>query len=86
MPTLVIHDLDEELVRDLHSRAKANNRSIEAEAREMLTLVVYEDAVIAHQWKKALALADEIRRKTAGRSCTPSEVLIRELRDRDHRL
>ena len=52
----------------------------------MLTLVTYEDAVIAHQWNEALEIVDAIRHKTVGGSCTPSEVLIRELRDRDHRL
>lgn len=82
----MIHDLDEELVHDIRSRANASNRSVEDEIREMLTLVTYEDAVIAHQWNEALEIVDAIRHKTVGGSCTPSEVLIRELRDRDHRL
>lgn len=82
----MIHDLDEERVHEIRSFAKASNGSDEDEIRERLALAIYEDAVIAHQWREALEFADAIRRKTVGRSCTRSDVLIRELRDSDHRL
>lgn len=76
--SLIVRNLDEELVAKLKRRAAAHGRSMEAEHRELLRLALA--GVVEENWEK---LAAELRRLTAGRQITPSEELIRE--DRDER-
>ena len=40
MATLILHDLDDRLLEDLRVRAAANDRTVEAEARERLARTV----------------------------------------------
>jgi antitoxin FitA len=40
MPTITVRNLDEDVQRQLKIRAKRNNRSMEAEARAILTAAV----------------------------------------------
>ncbi len=76
--SLIVRNLDEELVAKLKRRAAAHGRSMEAEHRELLRVALAGE--VEENWEK---LAAELRRLTAGRQITPSEELIRE--DRDER-
>lgn len=71
-----IRNLDERTVRALKRRATANGRSTEAEYRAILIAAANEPEF--PDWRR---VADEIRARTAGRSQTPAEVLVRESRD-----
>jgi plasmid stability protein len=70
------------VVQRLKERAKANDRSLEAEVRHILRRVVQDrnGPVKAEFWERA----EELRRETAGSRQTPSEILIREDRDHGH--
>jgi plasmid stability protein len=77
MPTsLHVRNLDAELVAKLKRRAARHGRSAEAEHREIL-----RQALSAEAEPSFWDLAAEVRRLTAGRKHTPSEILIREGRD-----
>jgi plasmid stability protein len=77
MPTsLHVRNLDEDLVARLKRRAARHGRSVEAEHREIL-----KQALSAEAEPSFWDLADELRRLTADRKHTPSEVLVREGRD-----
>ena len=77
MATVTIHNLDDGVVDTLKARAKANNRSLEAELREILT-----SAARGQSKAGLLALADRIATMTPGIPQTDSAALIREDRDR----
>ncbi|MCY3827639.1 MAG: plasmid stabilization protein [Rhodospirillaceae bacterium] len=83
MATINVRQLDDEVVRRLKRRASSNNRSLEGEVRHILEGAVEDD--MAAKRSEFLALSDRLRRATEGRIHTPSEVLIREDRDRGHR-
>lgn len=76
MAQLLVRNVDEETVAWLKARAAANGRSVEAEHRELLRVA---RAASAPQdfWERAARL----RRETAGRMQTPSDLLLREARD-----
>jgi plasmid stability protein len=77
LPTsLHVRNLDAELVAKLKRRAARHGRSAEAEHREIL-----RQALSAEAEPSFWDLAAEVRRLTAGRKHTPSEILIREGRD-----
>jgi plasmid stability protein len=76
MGALIVRRLDDALIKRLKERAARNNRSAEAEHREILRQALEQPAT-ANFWELA-ALA---RAMTAGRKFTPSEVLVREGRD-----
>ncbi|MFM9841824.1 MAG: FitA-like ribbon-helix-helix domain-containing protein [Dongiaceae bacterium] len=78
MASVIIRDLDERIVRKLKARAKANNRSLEAELRDILSAEVnkYE------QMRRFLAKADRIAAMTPKVPQTDSAILLREDRDR----
>ena len=82
MATINVRQLDDGVVATLKRRAAANHRSLEGEVRHILERVAANDTSTGR--KNFLALADRLRRKTAGRRHTPAEVLIRADRDRDH--
>ncbi|MCY4455585.1 MAG: hypothetical protein OXC56_04635 [Chloroflexi bacterium] len=80
MAAVNVRRLDDEVVRRLKARAAANNRSLEAELRQILESVVAEDDYLAR--KRAFAeYSNELRALTGGRDQTPSEELIRASRD-----
>ena len=83
MATVNVRRLDDEVVRKLKARAAANNRSLEAELRHILEGIVAEDD--EHEQKLAfLEYSMQLRAMYPTGPHTPSEVLIREDRDRDH--
>ncbi len=78
MASVTIRNLDDDVVAALKQRAKANNRSLEAELR-----VVLVRAVRGYDAEEFLALADRIRAMTPkDRPQTDSVELLREDRQR----
>ena len=73
---LIVRRLDEELVRQLKLRAARNNRSAEAEHREIL-----KQALSGEPNASFKEVAAQLRALTRGRRHTPAEVLLRESRD-----
>jgi antitoxin FitA len=74
MPQLTVRNVPEKTVRALRVRAAKHGRSAEAEHR-----LILEQALRSADdfW----AEADRLRAETVGTKQTPSEVLIREMRD-----
>lgn len=81
MATINVRLLDDDIVRDLKSRAARNNRSLEGEVRHILKGAVKDD--MATRSANFLKCTAELRRGMA-RLQTPSEDLIREDRDHGH--
>lgn len=82
MATINVQMLDDDVVRDLKSRAARNNRSLAGEVRHILERVVRDD--MSAKRDAFLKRAALLRRKTEGLVRVPSEDLIREDRDRGH--
>jgi plasmid stability protein len=78
MATVTIRDLDEKIVTKLKARAKSNNRSLEAELRELLSGIVKEQ----ERRQRFLAKADRIAAMTPDIRQTDSVKLLREDRRR----
>ncbi len=76
MPQLLVRDVPRDIVDELKHRAARNGRSAEAEHRAILEGALKTGR--ADFWERAAKL----REATKGRITTPSEVLIREDRDR----
>ena len=76
MANALVRDLDDQVYERLKARAVGNNRSLEAELREIL-VAASKQASMA----KARARAAEIRQRLSGRSHSDSAELIREDRD-----
>jgi plasmid stability protein len=76
MTNLLVRDVPEDLLRRLKERARANGRSAEAEHREILRQALSEDDGARFE-----ELAAQLRALTAGRRQTPSEDLLRDIRD-----
>ena len=74
--SLLVRNVDEELVRRLKIRAARNGRSAEAEHREILRRALSNEA--RESFKE---IAAKLRAATRGRQHTPSEILLREGRD-----
>ena len=76
MARILIRDLDDKTVKRLKDRARQHGRSLEGEARQILTHaagISFDDAKkLARQWHK----------KLAGRKLPDSTELIREDRQR----
>ncbi len=77
MANVTIRNLDDEVVARLKARAKANNRSLEAELRDILTR-----STESMTRQELRALAGRIAAKTRDRPQTDSVTLLREDRDR----
>jgi len=78
MASVTIRNLDEAIVKELKQQAKAHNRSLEAELREILA-----NAVQMRQHRREFrARADRIAAMTPDVPQTDSVLLIREDRDR----
>jgi len=77
MATLTIRNLDEQVVKTLKLRAKANHRSLEAELREVLTTLANRSGIFDLR-----AYADRIAAMTPKRRQSDSVRLLREDRRR----
>lgn len=75
---------DNDLLQRLKRRADENSRSPESEVRRILHEAVEDD--MAAKRASFRAMAAKLRRRTEGCSQTPSEYLIREDRERGHRV
>lgn len=73
---LHVRNLDDDLIAKLKLRAARHGRSAEAEHREILRQALEAEAEPSFD-----DLARGLRRLTAFRSQTPSEILLREGRD-----
>lgn len=78
MATLTVRNLDDAVVARLKERAKAHNRSLEAEVREILARISESRINKEALW----AFADHIAAMTPDVPQTDSTLLIREDRDR----
>ncbi|HEX8401723.1 MAG TPA: hypothetical protein VF628_08485 [Allosphingosinicella sp.] len=78
MGQVLIRNLDDELLSDWREIAAANGRSLEAELREVLRRA---KPVPPSKIDQVLAEFAAIRAMTPKVPQTPSEVLLRELRD-----
>ena len=76
MGSLLVRNIERELIDKLKARAVRNKRSAEAEHREIL-----RHALSAEPRQSFKEIAARLRAVTAGRRVTPSEVLQREGRD-----
>jgi plasmid stability protein len=78
MPTLLVRDLDAELVQLLKQRAASHQRSAQAEHRSIL------EAVLRPKGESFAVRARRLADETRGRRSIDSADLIRADRDRDH--
>ena len=85
MATVHVRKLDEETVKQLKLRAARNNRSLEGEVREILERVAEDEFNMKEKQKRFRVLSEKMLNMTRGTKQTPSEVLIREDRDRGHK-
>ena len=79
MANLTIRNVDDDIVETLKARAKAHNRSLEAEIRQILAVQV------RRPWRggaELRALAEKIAAMTPNVPQTDSVELLREDRDR----
>jgi plasmid stability protein len=77
MSALVIPDLDEATLARLHERATTHGRTVETEARAILTAALQGPA---DPWAAANAIRERLA--ASGRTFSDSADLIREDRDR----
>jgi len=80
--TVLIRHLEKEVVRRLEQRASVNKRSLDSELRQILEQAARGD--IAVKKRGSRQLSRKMWEKTSGRIYTPSHLLVREDRDRDH--
>jgi plasmid stability protein len=74
---LHVRNLDDELIARLKRRAARHGRSTEAEHREILRQALAAEAEPSFE-----TLAADLRKLTRRRKQTPSEMLLRESRDK----
>ena len=79
MANLTIRNLDDAVVERLKLRAKAHNRSLEAEVRTILesTVRVADRKAFIQEAKRIAAMTPDVPQ-------TDSTILVREDRDSDH--
>jgi plasmid stability protein len=80
MAQVLIRNIDDDLLADYREAAEENKRSLEAELREALRVA---RPFSRKRRAEIIAEADRIRAMTPNVPQTPSEVLIREMRDGD---
>ena len=85
MATVTVRKLDDDVVMRLKRRAARNNRSLEGEVREILGEVAVEEVDMEEKRRKFIELSDKMLEMTRGTKQTPSEILIREDRDKGHK-
>jgi plasmid stability protein len=76
MANALVRDLDDQVYERLKARAVGNNRSLEAELREILVAASKQVSRA-----EARACAAEIRQRLSGRTHSDSAELIRKDRD-----
>jgi plasmid stability protein len=74
--SLLVRNVDDDVIARLKRRAARHGRSAEAEHREILMQALRAEAEPGFE-----DLAAELRRLLAGRAHTPAEVLMREGRE-----
>lgn len=79
MATVTIRNLEDEVVEKLRKRAKASNRSLEAEIRRILS-----QSASQISREELIQLAEHIRDMTPEVPQSDSTLLLREDRDSDH--
>ena len=79
MAEIVLRNLDDDLKEELRRRAASNQRSMNAELREIVATALAQPRRSNRAELKALAR--DIRALSAVRRQTPSEDLLRESRD-----
>ena len=79
MADIVLRNLNDDLKEKLRLRAAGNQRSMNAELREIVTAALTQPQRNSRADLKKLAA--DIRVLSTGRRQTPSEVLLRESRD-----
>jgi plasmid stability protein len=77
MGQVLVRGLEDDVIDRLKTRAEENNRSLEAELREILVQASRQVSMARFR-----ALADEIRRQLGDQIHSDSAELIREDRDR----
>jgi len=80
MATLIVRNLDEEVVRRLRIRAAEHGRSAEAEHREILRLALVADEEQQIEREQVAQRLAEFRHRTAGRGSSPAAALLQETR------
>ena len=78
MAQVLIRNLDDELVEDYRDAAKRNDRSLEAELRELLRSM---RPVKRKSREELVEIARRIRAMTPNVPQTPSEDIVRTMRD-----
>ncbi|MDG5497576.1 hypothetical protein [Niveispirillum sp. BGYR6] len=79
MGSLTIRNLDDSLLQGLTARARLSGRSVEEVAADILASAV--QPVPGMDRVELLTRMDAFRAQTAGTEQTPSEVLLRQMRD-----
>ncbi len=79
MADIVLRNLDDDLKEKLRLRAAGNQRSMNAELREIVSAALTQPRRSSRADLKKLAA--DIRALSTGRRQTPSEILLRESRD-----
>ena len=82
MATVLIRQLDDEVVRRLEQRAAGNGRTLESEVRHILEQAAGDD--MEEKRRAFRELSKKMRELTSDRPHTPSHILIREDRDSGH--
>ncbi len=77
MATLLVRDLDDDLVARLKQRARTHGRSAEAEHRAIL------ESALAPSREEFIALVKHLQEQTRGTKQIDSAEIIRAYRDRD---
>lgn len=81
MADIILRNVDESLKQRLRERAAQHDRSMSAELREIVREALAKSEQTSNGEFKRLAAIS--RTMSAGRKQTPSEVLLRESRDKD---
>jgi len=79
MSQILVRNVEKETIERLKERAQRNGRSLEAEARVILSREARRPTM---DHEAALKLADEIRSRFGDRQLSDSAEIIREARDR----
>lgn len=82
MSELVIKDVDEATLAQLTKQAESHHRSLQEELKVILSRAALYAAPPTVSMAEARKMADEMRRKLAGRHHTDSVELLREDRSR----
>jgi plasmid stability protein len=78
MPSILVRDLEKDVVNQLKKAAREHGRSLQAEVKSLIHDAVLRQPITMDEfWKRAEA----IRKRTRGRTKTDSVDLVREDRD-----